>query len=237
MTITLTPTPQNYGVPTAAAVLAGLYCKKAMTILSRETNQKVLKPLNKQLFRSNVHVTFNYDLLYFEGCTCYTRKKTFGAPRLLATAIHRSKDRRCVTLNMPVPRRSLGSQTEIGTGKNRIQLVLGTNQPIWFQPGTLYTRQFLQQTAFPGTLYNFYTRHLLHQTPLRPNTFYTRQLWQQTTFTPSTLDTRHPLNQKPFTPDTFNTRHLLQKNNLYTRHPSRQKPFAPNNFYTRHLLH
>ena len=67
MTITLTPTPQNYGVPTAAAVLAGLYCKKAMTILSRETNQKVIKPLNNQLFRSNVHVSFTTIFYSLKG--------------------------------------------------------------------------------------------------------------------------------------------------------------------------
>ena len=56
----------------------------------------------------------------------------------------------------------------------------------------------LHQTTFtPGTLYNFYTRHLLHQTPSTPDTCYTRQLLQQTAFTPGTLYTRNLLPAHP----------------------------------------
>ena len=52
-----------------------------------------------------------------------------GAPRLLAIAIHRSKDRRCATLNMPVPQCVLGFHSEIAPGENRIQSVFRYEPP------------------------------------------------------------------------------------------------------------
>ena len=69
-------------------------------------------------------------------------------------------------------------------------------------PVNFYSRQLLQQNTFtPGTLDNFYIRHLWHQTTT--NNFYTRH-----PFTPDTC-TGYLLHQKPFAPETFHTRHLL----------------------------
>ena len=98
--------------------------------------------------------------------------------------------------------------------------------------GTFYTTQLLQQNTFtPGTIDNFFTRHLWHQTTL------------QQTITPGTL-----LHTTPFRPDTFTHQtsftpdHFLQQNtftpgtlhNFYTRHLWHQATFTTNDFYTRH---
>ena len=73
--------------------------------------------------------------------------------------------------------------------------------------GTFYTGQLLQQNIFtPGTLDNFYTRHLWHQTTFTTNNFYTRH-----PFTPDIFYTRRLLHQTPLTPGTFYNRQFLQQ--------------------------
>ena len=73
--------------------------------------------------------------------------------------------------------------------------------------GTFYTGQLLQQNIFtPGTLDNFYTRHLWHQTTFTTNNFYTRH-----PFTPDIFYTRRLLHQTPLTPGTFYNRQFLQE--------------------------
>ena len=71
----------------------------------------------------------------------------------------------------------------------------------------------LHQTTFtPGTLYNFYTRHLLHQAPSTPDTSYTKHLLHKTLFTPDNFYNKQLLHQAPFTPETFCTKQLLRSN-------------------------
>ena len=98
-----------------------------------------------------------------------------------------------------------------------------------FSLNTVYNRHLLHQTPCrPDTFYtrHIFTRHLLHPTPLTPNTFYTKHLLYQTPFKPGTFYTRHLLHPTPFTPDNFFTKHILQ-----------QAHFTPNTLYTRHLLY
>ena len=67
--------------------------------------------------------------------------------------------------------------------------------------GHLYTTQLLHQAPFTiFTLDTFYTRHLLHQTPVTPHNFYNKQF----------------LHQAPFTPDNFYNKQFLHQ---VTRHP------------------
>ena len=98
-----------------------------------------------------------------------------------------------------------------------------------FSLNTVYNRHLLHQTPCrPDTFYtrHIFTRHLLHPTPLTPNTFYTKHLLYQTPFKPGAFYTRHLLHPTPFTPDNFFTKHILQ-----------QAHFTPNTLYTRHLLY
>ena len=107
--------------------------------------------------------------------------------------------------------------------------------------GTFYTGQLLQQNIFtPGTLDNFYTRHLWHQTTFTTNNFYTRH-----PFTPDIFYTRRLLHQTPLTPGTFYNRQFLQQRaqkhkHSHTRQLLQQNTFTPgtlDNFHTRYLWH
>ena len=99
------------------------------------------------------------------------------------------------------------------------------SMPLTEEAAVFYTKHLLHQLSF------YYTRNLLNQKPLTPNTRYSKLL-----FTPETCMPKRLLPTKPLTPKSLSHKKTLARKAFHTKKPMYEQALATKAVYTQNTF-